>query len=62
MISIGDYDVDGVPDLMVKFDRSDVQATLEPVDEVEVTVSGQLTDGTTFEGSDTIRVIEKGKK
>jgi len=35
---------------------------LEPGNEVEVTVSGQLTDGTSFEGADTIRVIAKGKK
>lgn len=59
---VGDYDSDGVPDLMVKFDRSDVQDVLEPGNEVEVTVSGQLTDGTSFEGADTIRVIAKGKK
>jgi len=59
---VGDYDSDGVSDLMVKFDRSDVQDVLEPGNEVEVTVSGQLTDGTTFEGTDTIRVIEKEKK
>ncbi len=44
--------------LMVKFDRSDVQDMLEPGDEVEVTVSGELTDGTPFEGTDTIRVLE----
>jgi len=59
---VGDYDSDGVSDLMVKFDRSDVQDVLEPGNEVEVTVSGQLTDGTSFEGADTIRVIAKGKK
>ncbi len=59
---VGDYDSDGVADLMVKFDRSDVQSILEPGDEVEVTVSGQLINGTPFEGTDTIRVIEKGKK
>jgi len=59
---VGDYDSDGVPNLMVKFDRSHVQNVLEPGNEVEVTVSGQLTDGTTFEGTDTIRVIEKEKK
>ena len=59
---VGDYDSDGVSDLMVKFDRSDVQDVLEPGNEVEVTVSGQLTDGTSFEGADTIRVIEKEKK
>jgi hypothetical protein len=43
--------------LMVKFDRSDVQDMLEPGDAVEVTVSGELTEGTPFESTDTIRVI-----
>ncbi len=37
---------------MVKFNRSDVQDMLEPGDEVEVTVSGELTDTTPFEGID----------
>ena len=59
---VADYDSDGVSDLMVKFNRADVQEILEPGDEVEVTVTGELADGTTFVGSDTIRVIEKGKK
>lgn len=44
--------------LMVKFDRSDVQDLLEPGDNVEIAVSGALTDGTPFEGADTIRVKE----
>jgi len=57
---VGDNDHDGVPDLMVKFDRSSVQDILEPGDEVEITVTGELTDRTLFEGSDTIRVIEDG--
>jgi hypothetical protein len=46
---------------MAKFSRSDVQAILEP-GEAELTVTGKLIDGTTFEGTDTVRVIKKGRK
>lgn len=56
---IGDYDNDGILDCMVKFDMSAVQEILEVGDEVEITVAGELTVGTPFEGSDTIRVISK---
>lgn len=58
---IGDYDGDGIADLMVKFDRSAVQEILEVGDEVVIKITGDLTDGIPFEGSDTIRVIDKGK-
>lgn len=47
--------------LIAKFYRSEVQAIVEP-GEVELTVSGELTDGTKFEGADTITVIDKGGK
>jgi hypothetical protein len=69
--TVGDYDSDGISDLMVKFDRTAVVAYLgaEEVTEdetgtdyyEELTLTGELTDGTSFEGSDTIRVIDKGK-
>jgi parallel beta-helix repeat protein len=57
---IGDYDDDGIPDLMVKFDRQELISLLE-VGDAELTVAGELYDGTPFEGSDTVRVIDKGK-
>ena len=41
---------------MVKFDRSAVQDACVP-GPTTITVTGQLTDGTSFEGSDTINVI-----
>ncbi|MCD6528719.1 hypothetical protein J7L06_00285 [Candidatus Bathyarchaeota archaeon] len=59
--TVGDYDGDGVSDLMVKFKRSEIVEILSPGDTVELTITGELTDGTPFEGADMIRVIEKGK-
>lgn len=46
--------------LMVKFDRSSMKDLLETADEAELVVTGEV-DGIAFEGSDTIRVISKGK-
>jgi parallel beta-helix repeat protein len=43
--------------VMAKFNRSDIQDILE-VGEVTLTVSCELADGTEFEGTDTIRVID----
>ncbi|MGB2863557.1 MAG: hypothetical protein WBC05_09560 [Sedimentisphaerales bacterium] len=61
----GDFEVGGeygefqTGKLMVKFPRAEVQDILEP-GQVELTVTGELIDGTPFEGSDTITVIEEG--
>ncbi|GAH59320.1 unnamed protein product, partial [marine sediment metagenome] len=45
---------------VVKFSRSEAQDILE-AGEMELTVSGELVDGTIFEGTDTIRVIDRGR-
>jgi hypothetical protein len=54
--SSGDYDSDGIPDLMVKFDRNKLINELTPGNR-EITLSGELTGGNIFQGSDTIKVI-----
>lgn len=56
-IKIGDYDFDSIPDLMVKFSKSAVAQILQRGNNVEITVSSELFDGTRFEGIDFIRVI-----
>jgi len=65
-IYLTDHDGDGIQERMVKFDRADVIAYLETIDfegetgsdkMVELTVTGNLFDGTAFEGSDIVRVI-----
>jgi len=59
--SISDYDEDEIADLMVKFSRVAVQATLTVGDAVPVTITGDLTDGTSFVGTTEIRAISPGK-
>lgn len=54
---IGDYDEDGIPDLMVKFDRASVIDLLS-VGEATLTITGEV-NGIPFEGNDTIRVIDE---
>ena len=58
---IGDYDEDGIADLMVKFRRADLIGilgeTIEPPADVELTVSGELTNDIPFEGSGMIHII-----
>ena len=58
-IQVGDHDYDGIPDLMVKFDRQVLIGYLEgATGEVTLTLTGDV-DGNSFEGSDTIIVIGK---
>ena len=54
---IGDHDKDGIPDLMVKFKRSDLINLLSTGDKVTVQVTGKV-GSMIFEGVDVIRVIK----
>jgi hypothetical protein len=56
-----DKDGDGLMEFMVKFDRVAVQDMLSPADAVTLSVRGEIPEGA-FEGSDTIRAIQKGGK
>ncbi|MDH5443870.1 MAG: hypothetical protein OEX16_06210, partial [Hadesarchaea archaeon] len=57
---ICDHDNDGIPDLIIKFDRSAVQS-LVSVGEIELVITGKW-HAVLFKGSDAIRVIEPGKE
>lgn len=57
---IGDYDQDGIPDLMVKFERNKVQAILNPGEKVLITLTGKVLYNDKhldFKGDDIIRVL-----
>ena len=54
---IGDYDTDGIPDLMVKFNRRDLIAILS-AGEATLTITGRVRS-TLFVGRNTIRVINE---
>lgn len=64
-VEVGDYDKDTVPDLKLKFDRAEVKEFIKDsfndngwrFGSVTLTVTGKLSDGTPFEGNDTIKVI-----
>ena len=56
---------DGFVDLTLKFDKQEVVDALEPVSDGEakvLTLTGELFDGTEFEGQDVVCIIKKGKK
>lgn len=58
-----DDDGDGNPERMFKFDREEVQELLSDAENkeiVELTITGEV-NGATFEGSDTVKVINKEK-
>ncbi len=61
---VGDYDEDGIPDLMAKFDRAEATKYITDVLEIEygnvtLTITGEVA-GIPFEGSDTIKVLFPG--
>jgi len=58
---IGDYDNDGIPDLMVKFEREKVKSILNLGEKVPIIVTGKLFHNgkyLDFKGDDIIRVIK----
>jgi hypothetical protein len=62
---IGDHDMDGISDLMVKFNRTQLESYIYNVlgikyGQVTFEITGKLIDGTPFEGSDTIQVNYAG--
>jgi len=67
-LGIGDENSNAIPDLMVKFDRAEVQSYVfaninvtklaeERFMNITLTVTGTLNDGTQFRGSDTIKSV-----
>ena len=56
---VEDEDKDKIPDLKIKIDCAAVQAILEVGKSESIMITGQLTDGTAFGGTDRIRVIKE---
>jgi hypothetical protein len=54
--ALGDHDEDGIPDLMVKFNRAALELTVPEGESVPVTVTGTVA-GHSFSGTDAIRVL-----
>jgi hypothetical protein len=60
--SIGDYDRDGLYDLMVKFDRQTmIDALGGRTGNMSLTLTGKLNNGSGFNGTGSIKVINPGK-
>lgn len=63
-IEIGDYDKDGIPDLMVKFAREEIKPVVATGEEVPITIIGKvLYNGNYyyFKGQDVIKIINNNK-
>lgn len=58
---IMDHDGDGIEERMVKFDRGLVLSMLEVGDSVELVITGELVDTTSFGGSDSVRLAEESQ-
>jgi len=56
-----EYDIADIELVTTRFAREDVQPILG-VGNIDLTITGRLTDGTIFEGTDTIKVIDKAGK
>ncbi|MCK9995017.1 MAG: S8 family serine peptidase [Candidatus Krumholzibacteria bacterium] len=57
-----DFNGNGIPDLMFKFDRSEIEGILMEGEEVVITVTGEVLDTTYFVATDIIRVIQPTMK
>ena len=53
---VGDHDSDGVPDLMLKFDRAALASLLVPGNNI-VRLTGSLSTGPEFMGTDVVRLV-----
>jgi parallel beta-helix repeat protein len=63
-VALGDYDNDGIPDLMVKFNRAEIISFAWNNIDIEnrfgtatLRITGYLTDGTPFQGTAAIKII-----
>lgn len=53
----GDFNDNGIPDLMFKFDRTAIEGVLPEGENVQVTITGEIRDTIYFVATDYIRVI-----
>jgi hypothetical protein len=56
-VEIGDHNSNNISDLMVKFDRAEVEDIITPSSQVELTITGKTNSDIPLEGSDIIRIF-----